>query len=64
MLMNAYESMGMGELIRDPEAFRGKMMAFKELLENPETLSNLSNALLAATKMNGANVDEFDEGEL
>jgi len=58
MLMQAYDAMGMGGLIRDPEAFRAQMEGMKKMLENPDLLGK-AMAGLADIPM-----DEFDEGEL
>jgi len=57
MLMNAYEAMGMGDLIRNPETFRNQMLSFKKLMENPEAFAALGSSM-------GAAADRFEEGEL
>ncbi len=59
MLMNAYDSMGMGQLIRDPKAFRDQMEAMKSMLQNPELLKKAMKGL-----SDQSSVDEFDQGEL
>lgn len=59
MLMNAYDSMGMGQLIRDPKAFRDQMEAMKSMLQNPELLKQAMKGLA-----DQSSVDEFDQGEL
>jgi len=56
-LMNAYEGMGMGGLIRDPKAFRDQMEGMKKMLENPQLLSQAMKGITDT-------VDEFDQGEL
>jgi hypothetical protein len=58
MLMNAYDSMGMGGLIRDPQAFRDQMEGMKKMLENPELLKNAMKGLSDSA------ADDFDQGEL
>ena len=61
MLMQAYEALGMGDLIRNPEVFRNQMLAFKQMMEDPELLAQLG---AAATSRASKPVDQFDEGEL
>jgi len=58
MLMQAYDSMGMGGLIRDPDAFRAQMEGMKKMLENPDILGKAMAGLADIP------VDEFDQGEL
>jgi hypothetical protein len=58
MMMQAYDGMGMGALIRDPDAFRKQMEGMKEMLKNPEILTKAMEGLADST------VDEFDQGDL
>lgn len=58
MLMNAYDSMGMGDLVRNPAAFREQMEGMKRMLEDPELLRTAMQSLSEAPS------DKFDQGEL
>mmetsp|Transcript_32318 Transcript_32318/g.64424 ORF Transcript_32318/g.64424 Transcript_32318/m.64424 type:complete len:292 (+) Transcript_32318:53-928(+) len=58
MMMQAYDSMGMGALIRDPDAFRQQMEGMKKMLENPEMLTKAMEGLSDGT------IDDFDQGDL
>merc|ERR1719310_1963413 len=57
MLMNMYESMGMGDIVRDPEMYRKQMMGLKEMLD--------ANQGQLGEMMGGVEeLDDFDDGEL
>ncbi len=57
-LMQAYDQMGMGALVRNPTAFREQMEGMKKMLENPELLSRAMKGL------GDGDIDEFDQGDL
>jgi len=57
MLMNMYESMGMGEIVKDPEAYRKQMMGLKDMLDAQQ--GQLGGMMGGAEEL-----DDFDDGEL
>lgn len=59
MMMQAYDGMGMGALIRDPAAFRAQMEGMKQMLENPDMLAQAMKGMADPSA-----VDDFDQGDL
>ena len=60
MMMQMYDKMGMGDLIRDPEMFRSQMMAFKEMIES----GALGGGGMGTNQLSDDTMDDFDQGEL
>ena len=62
MMMQAYDSMGMGQMIRDGDAFRSQMESMKQMLDNPEILAKAMEGIVDSTTDSA--VDDFDQGDL
>ena len=58
MMMDMYDKMGMGALIRDPETFKKQMESMKTLMENPDAFKGAMQGL------SDSKLDQFDDVEL
>jgi hypothetical protein len=58
MMMDMYDKMGMGGLIRDPDTFRKQMESMKKMMENPDMLKGAMEGL------SDSKLDQFDDGDL
>ena len=61
MMMDMYDKMGMGGLIRDPDTFRKQMESMKKMMENPDMLKG---AMEGMAGLSDSKLDQFDDGEL